>query len=109
MQIVITFNRLPSPELMVNKLRTIHWSRRAKIERVDRREGFYAARAVLESQDWKAPNKAIISYQFTVKNRRIKDVEGLLVASKPLIDGIVDGGVLKNDDCWHLDIGEHRS
>jgi len=39
---------------------------------------------------------------FTLSSKRVRDLDGLLGACKPWIDGLVDAGVLLKDDCWHL-------
>uniref|UniRef100_A0A6M3J2V9 Uncharacterized protein n=1 Tax=viral metagenome TaxID=1070528 RepID=A0A6M3J2V9_9ZZZZ len=101
--IQITFDCLPPSELYPNKLRKIHWTKRAEVEAVSRKLGFYTAKQF--QGQWQAPEMAKISYLFTVTDKRIRDVEALLIAMKPIIDGIVDAGILKSDDCWHLSIG----
>ena len=39
---------------------------------------------------------------FVVPDRRIHDLDGLVGAAKPLIDGLVDAGILAGDDTRHV-------
>ncbi len=104
--IEITFDCLPPSELYPNKLRSIHWSKRAEVEREARERANYIAFGIrCETGANKPPDKARITYKFIVKDKRIRDLEGMLSACKPWVDGIVDAGVLVSDDCWHLSIG----
>ncbi len=102
----ITFDCLPPSELYPNKLRSLHWSKRAEVEREAREWANYIAFGIrCETGANKPPDKARITYKFIVKDKRIRDLEGMLSACKPWVDGIVDAGVLVSDDCWHLSIG----
>ncbi len=102
----ITFDCLPPSELYPNKLRSLHWSKRAEREKAERLGAYSLGRAKLSLVgDWQVPEVAIITYKFIVKDKRIRDLEGMLSACKPWVDGMVDAGVLMSDDCWHLSIG----
>jgi len=48
---------------------------------------------------------ATIYYEFIVTNKRRRDIDGLLGACKPFQDGLVDAGILLDDDWQHLQIG----
>lgn len=54
---------------------------------------------------WAAPDHAIISYEFHWKDKRKRDMDGLLSAAKAWQDGFVDAGILIDDDAYHLSIG----
>ncbi len=45
---------------------------------------------------------ADLIFEFVVPDHRIRDIDGLVGAAKPLIDGLVDAGVLVGDDTRHV-------
>ena len=94
---------LPESDLFPNKLRTIHWSTRARVEREARMEA-YLETLCIRPKDWCTLDHAEVSYLFLVSDRRVRDMEALLIACKPYIDGMVDAGIMLSDDCWHLRI-----
>ena len=98
---------LPPSELFPNRLRSIHWTKRAQIEREAREEGYYEALAI-KPHNYIAPEYAEVSYLFVISDRRIRDIEAMLIACKPYIDSLVDAGILLKDDCFHLRIGGAR-
>lgn len=48
---------------------------------------------------------AIIDYEFTIPVSRRRDQDNLIAACKPWQDGLVDAGVLVQDDTEHLKLG----
>ncbi len=100
---ILTFPSLPPSELMPNRLRSLHWAVRARVEAQARQEGYVVA--LQGKGDWTAPEHAIISYEFRWKDKRERDLESLMIACKPFVDGFVDAAVLKGDDAYHLSIG----
>ena len=98
---------LPPSELFPNRLRSIHWSKRSQIEREAREEGYYEALAI-KPTNYVAPEYAEVSYLFVISDRRIRDIEAMLIACKPYIDSLVDAGIILKDDCFHLRIGSAR-
>ncbi len=102
-EFTLTLPHLPSRELMPNLSRTLHWRTRGEIAKRDRGEAYYQSFGTHPGFQF---DQATINYEFMVKNKRIKDIDGLVSACKPIIDGIVDAGILPNDDCWHLKIGK---
>jgi hypothetical protein len=103
-KLIFVFDSLPNSDLYPNKLRSIHWSRRSKVEKQEREYAYYLG---LENKgDWIAPEKAVISYEFYSSTKRIRDLDSLISACKPWQDGLKDSGILIDDDCWHLSIGK---
>jgi len=98
---------LPPSELFPNRLRSIHWTKRSQIERESREEGYYEALAI-KPTNYIAPEYAEVSYLFVISDRRIRDIEAMLIACKPYIDGMVDAGIILKDDCFHLSIGSAK-
>jgi Holliday junction resolvase RusA-like endonuclease len=76
---------------------------RARVEAEARWEGYVVA---LQAKDgWMVPQHAVISYEFHWKDKRKRDLDGLVSATKAWQDGIVDAGILTDDDAYHLSIG----
>ncbi len=98
--LVITIDRLPDRHLSPNARQ--HHLAKAGYVKTARTEAYLLARAVMG--DWVAPERAVISYLFTLRSRRRRDIDNLISACKPWLDGLVDAGVLVDDDCWHLEI-----
>jgi len=100
----LILDHLPYSQLNQNNLRRTHWTVRSKWEKVARQEAYLLA---LENQEaWVMPEgMATIYYEFIVANKRRRDIDGLLGACKPFLDGLVDAGILRDDDWQHLKIG----
>ena len=105
--IVIKLDHLPYAELSPNRLRSVHWSVRSKVSKIAREEVAWLAKE--QWHDDKPMMKARISYEFLLKNRRKHDVDNLLAACKPFIDGLIDAGVIFYDDLEHLEYGMIRA
>jgi len=105
MKFEIAFNGLPPSELMPNRLRRLHWLQRARVEREARQDAQLITMEKLQRCHWEVPSKAVISFRFEVPDRRRRDTAELVSACKAWIDGIVDAGVLEDDNCWRLAIG----
>ena len=39
-----------------------------------------------------------------MRDKRKRDLDNLISACKPFLDGLIDAGVLKSDDGWYLSI-----
>jgi Holliday junction resolvase RusA-like endonuclease len=57
---------------------------------------------------WPKLPKAIVAVTFVLPDRRRRDVDNLVSSLKPLLDGIVDAGVVKDDSIetlveWSID------
>jgi hypothetical protein len=115
--ITIVFDSLPNSVLYPNRLRCVHWSVRSKIEKQERELAHYRGVDYINGHYpnfqekmglptlWHPFKKAILSFKFYSRTKRVRDLDGLIGACKPWIDGLVSSGILKADDCWHLSYG----
>jgi crossover junction endodeoxyribonuclease RusA len=104
-ELKIVFDSLPPAELMPNRLRRLHWAVRARVEKQARIDAMMLAYAALYKADWQMATKAEIAYMFYVKDRRRRDIEGMIGACKAWVDGLVDAGVIEDDSWQHLSLG----
>jgi len=94
---------LPPSELNPNVLRKLHWTRRREVTQSAREEAGWMAK-----QAWKDREpfeKVTVSYQFTVRDGRKHDVDNLVSACKPYVDGLIDANVMMSDDYRYMKIG----
>lgn len=61
-----------------------------------------------EAHGWGTWNRAVLSLEFRYKTERRRDYGNAFAAAKALIDGIVDAGLVPDDDTKHLGIGKIR-
>lgn len=99
----IVFDNLPPSELYPNRLRSIHWSVRSKVEAQALNDAFYLTKDAMKK--WEIPTKVKVYFEFTVKDKRRRDIDGMVSACKPYLDGLVKAGAIPDDDCWHLELG----
>lgn len=96
----LTVEIIADKDLSKNGLRRGHWqSLREKIERA-REDGFVLGLGEMES-DWQTPDKAkidIVQYYWG----KPFDYDGLACLCAPTIDGLVDAGILYDDDPKHV-------
>jgi hypothetical protein len=82
-----------------NENRRLHWSARAKDEKIWRNSARLSALDALRRSghaDDYPLRRAAIEYVFVLE-RASGDLDGLVAAAKPLLDGIVEAGVLVDD------------
>ncbi len=101
-EIIIRFDHLPNRGLSPNARN--HWTTKSKLVHTARDESFGLAQEIMSG--WVAPEQAVISYRFIVTDHRRRDLDNLLSSCKSWLDGLRDAGVLVDDDCWHLSIGQ---
>lgn len=101
--LIIDLPHLPLKELNPNNLRRQHWSVRYRATQEAKEEIGWLAKA--QWGDAEPMMKARISYMFHAKDRRKRDLDNLLSACKAYQDGLIEVGVLFNDDAEHLEIG----
>jgi Holliday junction resolvase RusA-like endonuclease len=101
-RLCIIIDHLPSSVLNPNH--KAHFYVKHQAFQAAKEEVFILAKQVMG--DWIAPDKASISYTFTVKSKRNRDLDNLISSCKAIQDGLVSAGVLKADDCWHLSLGK---
>lgn len=97
-ELTVTIDHLPYSELMPN--RKLHWAVKAKVIAIARKDACIEALNCMGS--WVAPEKASIFYRFTFKDKRKRDLDNLVAASKSSLDGLRDAGVIKSDDAESL-------
>jgi len=88
---------------MPNAARRIHWAVKSKVAANARQQAKMLGLA--GKGNWQAPERAKVTYRFYVANKRRRDLDGLVSACKPFIDGLVDAGILKDDSGFYLSIG----
>ena len=96
----INFDHWPDKALFPNQAgNTLHWSQRSELRRIAKEEAYWLARKVLAGPCENYPfEKANILIRVTAKDRRKRDLDGFLSAIKPFLDGIVEAGVLEDDN-----------
>lgn len=76
----------PDSSLMPNRKNGRHWGKHQKAKKAYRDEGYYAAKAA--PLDFDCENNISITLVFYPKDNRKRDLDNLLAACKPVIDGI---------------------
>lgn len=103
----------PPADLNPNRARSLHWSARGTATRQYRWECKIRARAHITG--WlrhvhhslpplPLPVPVSATVTFHMPNRRRRDLDNLLAAMKPAWDGLVDAGVLADDNADQLTI-----
>ena len=99
----VLFESLPPSELYPNSAKRLHWAVKNRVTQAARFEARMAVQGAWEGLP--VFQQAIVEYEFHAKTKQVRDIEALVAACKPWLDGIVDGGVLLSDGGWHLSIG----
>lgn len=100
--LILVIDHLPSKFLSPNA--RVHWSKKHSESSAARSEAGWLAKD--KWRDHTAPMLyAIIDYEFTIPVSRRRDQDNLIAACKPWQDGLVDAGVLVQDDTEHLKLG----
>lgn len=98
-QVTIYFDTLPYSELNPNNLRRSHWGKRSEVSKIARTQ----ARLLGRDLGIVKPMEYIeLDYLFILPDKRSRDIDNLLGACKAWQDGLVDAGIIKSDNCWHL-------
>jgi len=94
--LTITLPCLPPKEYSANNSRGQHWSKKQEITQSAHDEIIVAVRA----QGWHGEplTKATVKVTFGLPDRRKRDSGGLIERCKPWLDGLVDAGVIADDD-----------
>ena len=94
----IELGHLPDPDLNPNK--RLHYM---KLYVAKRNAKDVAMGLVLEQGRPATPYaKAHITVTWVAKDKRRRDVDNLFASMKPYIDGLVDSGLLTDDDAMHV-------
>jgi hypothetical protein len=94
-------DHLPDSKLSLNA--RLHWTAKRERTADAKEEIYYLAKERMAN--WKAPERAVISYTYFVTTYRPRDLDNLISSCKAWQDGLVEVGVLRADDCWHLSFG----
>ena len=79
----------PDPKLNPNRSKGLHWGATSALRKKARQDGFYAAREAMGGIVKKSLAENIpITITFVQPDKRIRDRDNLLSASKSAIDGI---------------------
>ena len=95
----VIIDHLPYSELMPNALRRTFWTVRSEMTKVARQEAYLLG---LEQTPESPFKYCAIEEIFTVPDKRRRDLESLLAASKAFIDGLVDAGIIEDDNWQHV-------
>ena len=96
----LTIEVMPDNRLSKNGLRKSNWRVSQKLSAEAREVAFILGLAEMPP-NWETPDKATVSItQFHA--RRPMDYDGLACAVAPSIDGLVDCGILTDDDPQHI-------
>lgn len=107
------FLPLPSPDLKANTYK--HWRTVSKARRLYRELAHLAALAEVRAFKWEMPEgRVVIDIDYQTKGSRgvrgyaPRDEQNAIYALKSAIDGLVDAGVMADDDHKHLTHGYTR-
>lgn len=85
------------PPLTLNS--RMHWAAKAKTVAAIRRESATRARSLgIGPQD-----RIAVQLHYRPRDKRIRDRSNLIGTQKPLLDGLVDAGVVPDDDDRYVD------
>ena len=93
--VAITFDCWPDRALFPNKAgNTLHWSQRSDLRLAEKEKAYWMAYGKLKEPF----KKASIQILVTAKDNRRRDLDSLLSAVKPWLDGLVLAGLVKDDN-----------
>lgn len=81
---------LPWPPRELHPNARVHWARRAKLTKLERRAAFFHAKAAKWDSAKFGLGGLLLRLDFYPPDRRRRDLDGCLSASKAQIDGIAD-------------------
>lgn len=95
---ILTIEAEPDPNLTKNKRRSLNRYQEAELVKKEREIGYILGmQAKFKKEDWKCLESCDINIHFYYSNRPI-DYDGLAVMVAPIIDGLVDAGIMKDDN-----------
>ena len=80
-----------------------HWRTKSKPTRQARQEACFLA---LQTHAKPLSGRVVVDYHFSVPDRRRRDLANMVQSCKPIIDGVVDSGLIPGDHWESLGIGE---
>ena len=103
MKYTLTLPHLPPKELSPN--RKLHWAVKSPATRTAREETGWIAKSEYKGETMQ---KVRVNYLFRTKSRICRDCDTLIRCCKPIIDGLVDAKVFKDDNWECMEIGSAR-
>lgn len=101
--VTITIDCLPPTELRANNHSSNYWYARAEASKKCRHQAMLLGMQYTNSRpDFETIHHCEIEEVFVIGTRRKIDIEGLMGACKPYIDGIKDAGIIWDDDWQHV-------
>ena len=98
--IVIEFDHWPTRALFTNQAgKKLHWAERSELRHTAREEAYFMALNKLD----KPFETAHIRVFVTAGDGRKRDLDGFPNAVKPWIDGLVDAGIVTDDNYFIVD------
>jgi crossover junction endodeoxyribonuclease RusA len=82
-----------------------HWRAKAKAVRECRQTTYLSALVALARRPPPRWTFCRVEYQFQFADHRHRDLDNLIAAAKPVLDGLVDAGVLSDDSRADLECG----
>ena len=98
---------LPFPPRELSPNSRAPWRAKAQETAAYRRQAGWLARMAMVAKEpgtFPLTPPVTATVTFTLKNRRRRDLDNLLASIKAVWDGIVDAGLLKDDDAFSLHI-----
>ena len=92
----ILFDDLPYVELRANYHKSNFWAERSESTRIARAEAYARCKNIVIL---KTIERCEIEEVFTIPTKRRMDIENLMIACKPFLDGFVDAKLI-HDDSW---------
>lgn len=92
---------MPMPPRVLSPNARVHWAKRAQFAKEFRQLAHWKTHALILRAGPKL-KAARVEYVFHFQNRRRRDVDNFSAMMKPALDGIVDAGLLADDDCVTL-------
>jgi crossover junction endodeoxyribonuclease RusA len=99
---------LPLPSANLSPNGRLHWGTKASAVKTARKESWYWFRRFLPV-DWiRVPVRIDVVYHCPKNSHgyRPRDIENAIAAMKPMIDGMVDAGVIPDDNATWLEWGK---
>lgn len=99
---------LPCPAQPLWQNRPCHWSKRAKATKAYRAAAMGLAMMELRGKAPPRWDRAVAFLHFFWPDERRRDVRNAEAAMKAAYDGLVDAGIILDDNCWVLSHGQTR-
>lgn len=80
-----------------------HWRAKAAPTKQARQEACFLAR---QTRAKPMTGRVMVDYHFSVPDRRRRDLANMVQSCKPIVDGVVDSGIISGDHWEVLGIGE---